>query len=195
MRENGRSMVEMLGVLAIIGVLSVGAISGYSKAMMKYKLNKSVESISYLLNIAYMYMFEIKPTGGNSSKDRSLIPYFIKMNLIPENMIKGNETSYLYDAFGNQIEIFNNDPWGELAFVARFSKAGNAKLQLCAEVFSMAQMYYDYIVYIYYVNDRGSQRYSGGKNSNYPDMRQRQLNSFEECVGTDGITIMFRNSK
>ena len=30
----GRSMVEMLGVLAIIGVLSVGAIAGYSKAMM-----------------------------------------------------------------------------------------------------------------------------------------------------------------
>ena len=36
--ENGRSMVEMLGVLAIIGVLSVGAISGYSTAMNKYKL-------------------------------------------------------------------------------------------------------------------------------------------------------------
>ena len=31
----GRSMVEMLGVLAIIGVLSVGAVAGYSKAMIK----------------------------------------------------------------------------------------------------------------------------------------------------------------
>ena len=30
--ENGRSMVEMLGVLSIIGVLSIGAISGYSFA-------------------------------------------------------------------------------------------------------------------------------------------------------------------
>ena len=39
---SGRSMVEMLGVLAIIGVLSVGAMSGYSKAMMKYKLNKQI---------------------------------------------------------------------------------------------------------------------------------------------------------
>ena len=27
--QSGRSMVEMLGVLAIIGVLSVGAISGH----------------------------------------------------------------------------------------------------------------------------------------------------------------------
>ena len=49
---TGRSMVEMLGVLAIIGVLSVGAISGYSKAMMKYKLNKQSESFNLLLNSA-----------------------------------------------------------------------------------------------------------------------------------------------
>ena len=49
MRECGRSMVEMLGVLAIIGVLSVGAISGYSKAMMKYKLNKQLEQMNQLI--------------------------------------------------------------------------------------------------------------------------------------------------
>ena len=30
--QVGRSMVEMLGVLAILGVLSVGGIAGYSKA-------------------------------------------------------------------------------------------------------------------------------------------------------------------
>ncbi|MBR2136742.1 MAG: prepilin-type N-terminal cleavage/methylation domain-containing protein [Alphaproteobacteria bacterium] len=30
--QSGRSMIEMLGVLAIIGVLSVGGIAGYSKA-------------------------------------------------------------------------------------------------------------------------------------------------------------------
>ena len=47
--ENGRSMVEMLGVLAIIGVLSAGALAGYSKAMMHHKLNKHTDEISYLL--------------------------------------------------------------------------------------------------------------------------------------------------
>ena len=34
--QSGRSMVEMLGVLAIIGVLSVGGISGYSKAILSW---------------------------------------------------------------------------------------------------------------------------------------------------------------
>ena len=38
--EQGRSMVEMLGVLAIIGVLSVGGISAYGVAMKKHKANE-----------------------------------------------------------------------------------------------------------------------------------------------------------
>ena len=46
--QNGRSMIEMLGVLAIIGVLSVGGIAGYSKAMMKYRINKTIEQITLI---------------------------------------------------------------------------------------------------------------------------------------------------
>ena len=37
--EAGRSMVEMLGVLAIIGVLSVGGIAGYSLSMRRHRAN------------------------------------------------------------------------------------------------------------------------------------------------------------
>jgi len=47
-KENGRSMIEMLGVLAIIGVLSVGGIAGYSKAMQKYRINKAIEQITLI---------------------------------------------------------------------------------------------------------------------------------------------------
>ena len=48
--QSGRSMIEMLGVLAIIGVLSVGGIAGYSKAMEKFKINKTIEQISTIAN-------------------------------------------------------------------------------------------------------------------------------------------------
>ena len=41
----GRSMIEMLGVLAIVGVLSVGGIAGYSKAMEKFKVNKTIDEV------------------------------------------------------------------------------------------------------------------------------------------------------
>ncbi len=46
--EQGRSMVEMLGVLAIIGVLSIGGIAGYNMAMNRYKANEILDMASKL---------------------------------------------------------------------------------------------------------------------------------------------------
>lgn len=48
-QESGRSMVEMLGVLAIIGVLSVGGIAGYSQAMSKFKVTKTTDQIQTMV--------------------------------------------------------------------------------------------------------------------------------------------------
>ena len=47
--EVGRSMIEMLGVLAIIGVLSVGVIAGYGKAMRMWNSNQQKEQLTQLL--------------------------------------------------------------------------------------------------------------------------------------------------
>jgi hypothetical protein len=44
--ETGRSMTEMLGVLAIIGVLSVGSIAGYRYAMDNYYTNEILAGAS-----------------------------------------------------------------------------------------------------------------------------------------------------
>ena len=44
--ESGRSMVEMLGVLAIIGVLSIGGIAGYTRAMRGWKANEILDAAS-----------------------------------------------------------------------------------------------------------------------------------------------------
>ncbi len=38
--ESRRSMMEILGVLAVIGVLSVGRIAGYNYAINKYRANQ-----------------------------------------------------------------------------------------------------------------------------------------------------------
>ena len=47
--NTGRSMVEMLGVLAIIGVLSAGALKGYSAAMFRHKVNQTIDIFSQAL--------------------------------------------------------------------------------------------------------------------------------------------------
>ena len=51
--ESGRSMVEMLGVLAIIGVLSVGGIAGYSLSMRRHRANGVVDTISKYASLGY----------------------------------------------------------------------------------------------------------------------------------------------
>ncbi len=51
--ESGRSMVEMLGVLAIIGVLSIGGIAGYSMAMNRYRANEALDMANKFAVVVY----------------------------------------------------------------------------------------------------------------------------------------------
>ncbi len=95
----GRSMVEMLGVLAIIGVLSVGAISGYSKAMMKYKLNKQNEQIGYIIDQLQVLNLNLSKENFSNSPTNVLE----KLGIIPAEMIYADG---IYDVFGNQISLF-----------------------------------------------------------------------------------------
>ena len=44
--ETGRSMIEMLGVLAIIGVLSIAAVVGYRFALLKFRANEVVNELN-----------------------------------------------------------------------------------------------------------------------------------------------------
>ncbi len=91
--ENGRSMVEMLGVLAIIGVLSVGAIAGYSKAMMKYKLNKHAEAVNMLINNSLMLKDKV-------AYDTNMPNILEKTNSLPDGIYRSG-TSYLSDRYFN----------------------------------------------------------------------------------------------
>ena len=98
---TGRSMVEMLGVLAIVGVLSVGAIAGYGKAMMKYKLNKQAEQIGFIID----YII------ANQDRLRT-VPYKMKdtlnkLGIVSDNMIKDN-SEYAYDIFNSKIKLENH---------------------------------------------------------------------------------------
>ena len=54
MTESGRSMVEMLGVLAVIGVISVGGIGSYSIAMKKHRANELINEVSKRATVVAM---------------------------------------------------------------------------------------------------------------------------------------------
>lgn len=116
--QSGRSMVEMLGVLAIIGVLSVGGIAGYSKAMTKFKISKSMDQISTLVaNIRTLYSGQRNYAGLTNS---SAISYGIVANEM------GNTGSTITNAFAGNVTIGTAETTGgaDGAFTIKYEGLG-----------------------------------------------------------------------
>lgn len=59
--QSGRSMTEMLGTLAIIGVLSIGGVAGYSYAINKHYANELIYDIDILSNEISRYIMVHNP--------------------------------------------------------------------------------------------------------------------------------------
>ncbi len=70
--ETGRSMVEMLGVLAIIGVLSIGGIMGYTTAMNRYRANEILDVASKYATIACTCCQTQKTLGGTDACETAI---------------------------------------------------------------------------------------------------------------------------
>lgn len=100
--QSGRSMVEMLGVLAIIGVLSVGGIAGYSKAMAKFKTNQTLDQISMLItNIRTLFANQIDFSGATTAN-------IIALNLYSPEMI-GSDGKTLVNPFNGAVTVASAD--------------------------------------------------------------------------------------
>ncbi len=94
--QSGRSMIEMLGVLAIIGVLSVGGIAGYSKAMNKFKTNKVADNVSMLVaNIKTLYAQQKDYTDLDNANA-------VSMGVVPDEL---GTTEDLTNAFNGTVVI------------------------------------------------------------------------------------------
>lgn len=63
--ESGRTMVEMLGVLAIMGVISMAMITAYNVAFMRFRMNNLMYEIS-LRTISYVHQMELAPLAPGS---------------------------------------------------------------------------------------------------------------------------------
>ena len=96
--ESGRSMMEMLGVIAIIGILTVGGIAGYSKAMEKYYVNKAAGQISYILaHLRSLYRGQMDYRGLDSTSSYVVID---KTKAFPSEM--GSKGTY-HNPFGGTV--------------------------------------------------------------------------------------------
>ncbi|MBQ8670997.1 MAG: hypothetical protein IJ525_00570 [Alphaproteobacteria bacterium] len=146
--QNGRSMIEMLGVLAIIGVLSVGGIAGYSKAMMKYRINKTIEQITLIAgNVrtffsnqrnydgVYCYCYSAG-CSGQSSKDGC--PIVKKAKIFPDEMVTVDSATgkitAITGAFGNAVSL--QDDGGYIGLDGFMIYVGSIPQEACIEIVS-----------------------------------------------------------
>ena len=113
--QSGRSMIEMLGVLAIVGVLSVGGIAGYSKAMEKFKINKTIDQVSHIVeNIRTLYSQQTTYSGLTTEQA-------IKMGVIPDSLATSNNYPYITNTFNGRVFITEDFYSSTSAFLLHFS--------------------------------------------------------------------------
>ncbi|MBQ8671852.1 MAG: prepilin-type N-terminal cleavage/methylation domain-containing protein [Alphaproteobacteria bacterium] len=150
--QRGRSMIEMLGVLAIIGVLSVGGIAGYSKAMSKYRINKTIEQITLIAgNVRAFWGPQKNYIGvrcygdncnasgcyGQSSNDGC--PVVKKAKIFPDEMITVTDGKIMSitNPFGGGVSLdtaYKSKSGDEQAFVIVYQIGDN--VEACIELLS-----------------------------------------------------------
>lgn len=130
--EQGRSMIEMLGVLAIIGVLSVGGINGFSKAMDAHKINTIVEQIGTI--IANAKSIGLRQGGKYTGLDTSAAK---KMKIIPDEMIDSSgKVTHVYGGevrVGSAKELYGSTPTDKGVVVELKSLSRNACIQILSK--------------------------------------------------------------
>ena len=142
--QSGRSMIEMLGVLAIIGVLSVGGIAGYSKAMEKFKLDKAADEYTHIIFGLLEHLDDIRKLSDDSWAAYGLVDLATGLNLIPATWLHtDNMLDYeINDAYGNLVQLHSRSKrfvvdlflrGTERTDEGRFSKSFSPKL--CVSLF------------------------------------------------------------
>ena len=124
--QTGRSMVEMLGVLAIIGVLSVGGIAGYSKAMTKFKITKTFDQVSMMVaNIRTLY-------SGQRNYSGLATNIALNMGVAPAEM-EGPAAGTLVNAFQGTVTL-GTGTYNNQANSVFYVSYGNMGREACVQI-------------------------------------------------------------
>lgn len=97
--QLGRSMIEMLGVLSIIGVLSVGGITAFAKMLDRYKINQTQIQINTI-------SAKLSAIGSENSSFNGLDnKAAIKFGAVPNEAVTNAGTGSLTNLYNGAITI------------------------------------------------------------------------------------------
>jgi hypothetical protein len=99
--QTGRSMVEMLGVLMIIGLLSVLGFWSYMRAQNQLHLTKQSQQVS---DFSIGLLNCLRQAGTADMTASQLATTFVELGYLPDSMIRSS-TNYFMDAFGHEVSF------------------------------------------------------------------------------------------
>ena len=210
--QYGRSMIEMLGVLAIVGVLSVGGISGYSKAMDMFKANKMKEQVNQIFYNAINMMDEFERSYQHTQTRVPIADIFEALNIIPDKMVKVSSNS-LKDVYGNIFSIscglatWNDRVTGEYhenyecpLWISLYNSASgqNKKIDVCTNIMEVAREYHSDITSVQNreYNDPNDATYYDATRLNLKTATPITINQFCTACAQDAncsIYVFFRS--
>lgn len=100
--EQGRSMIEMLGVLAIIGVLSVGGFNMVNKMQTSYSNNQVLDAAGELATRTRVLMRDYD--GGEGS---SMNKFLCKGKAVPDALMENVDCENVSEFTGNSDVKYN----------------------------------------------------------------------------------------
>ena len=143
--QCGRSMIEMLGVLAIVGVLSVGGIQGYSKAMEKIKVNKTLSEYNTLMFGFFQHIDDIRKIPEDDASPYAFYDLLVALDIIPISW-KGY-SKFVTDDLGNTIRFYPNS----IEVMFNYGNVGgNNRISFCRALYDLlAKSYQNELNHVY----------------------------------------------
>ena len=105
----GRSMIEMLGVLAIVGVLSVGGIVGFNKAMRTYQMTKAATEYSEFIRDLMQFREALQKAvrlKGQNGVNVGLTSVISEIGIMPKKWV--NRNGYIVDSTLHTTTVTSN---------------------------------------------------------------------------------------
>jgi type II secretory pathway pseudopilin PulG len=148
--QVGRSMVEMLGVLAIIGVLSIGSLASYRAAMKKYDLNRYTQQLEAFFAGICDYIRATKNISRSINED--LIAPAIQANFLPDEMINPSDRTQIVDYYGQVILSTYSPNFNQVYYI----QLSAMKQEVCRAVLQFAQRNADSLYHLarFYVSSQ-----------------------------------------
>ena len=132
--QTGRSMIEMIAVLAIIGIITVGVIAGINQGFIKYRTTATYTEIRHISqNIANLYSWQRQYKDGDCTKTGTDI---VSCPFLCENdvFLNGCEGNQPINPFGGSYYITFPQDEGGNHIIMRIQATGIPEEAACEEL-------------------------------------------------------------